>query len=44
MILKNLLHEEDLMICDEKDPLCIAGVMENQSKGAYHPIFPESVF
>jgi hypothetical protein len=21
------LHEEDLMICDEKGPLCIAGVL-----------------
>jgi len=31
--LERELHEEDLMICDEKDPMCIAGVFGGKSSG-----------
>jgi phenylalanyl-tRNA synthetase beta chain len=30
---KRELHDEDLMICDEKDPMCIAGVFGGKSSG-----------
>jgi len=26
MMFERMLHEEDLMICDDKGPMCIAGV------------------
>jgi phenylalanyl-tRNA synthetase beta chain len=41
------LHEEDLMICDEKGPLCIAGVFGGQSSGVSentNTIFLESAY
>ena len=30
---KRELHEDDLMICDEKDPMCIAGVFGGKDSG-----------
>jgi len=41
------LHEEDLMICDEKGPLCIAGVFGGKSSGVSETttsIFLESAY
>jgi phenylalanyl-tRNA synthetase beta chain len=41
------LHEEDLMICDEKGPLCIAGVFGGQKSGVTEntsSIFLESAY
>jgi phenylalanyl-tRNA synthetase beta chain len=41
------LHEEDLMICDEKGPLCIAGVFGGKSSGVTETtssIFLESAY
>ncbi|MGL2964889.1 phenylalanine--tRNA ligase subunit beta [Flavobacterium sp. RSB2_4_14] len=41
------LHEEDLMICDEKGPLCIAGVFGGKSSGVSettNSIFLESAY
>jgi phenylalanyl-tRNA synthetase beta chain len=41
------LHEEDLMICDEKVPLCIAGVFGGQNSGVSentNSIFLESAY
>ncbi|HKO78430.1 MAG TPA: phenylalanine--tRNA ligase subunit beta [Flavobacterium sp.] len=41
------LHEEDLMICDEKEPLCIAGVFGGKKSGvteATTSIFLESAY
>ena len=41
------LHEEDLMICDEKGPLCIAGVFGGKSSGVIettNSIFLESAY
>lgn len=41
------LHEEDLMICDEKGPLCIAGVFGGQNSGVSentNSIFLESAY
>ncbi|KQB42075.1 Phenylalanine-tRNA ligase beta subunit [Flavobacterium daejeonense] len=41
------LHEEDLMICDEKGPLCIAGVLGGQHSGVSNhttAIFLESAY
>lgn len=41
------LHEEDLMICDEKGPLCIAGVFGGKKSGvteATTSIFLESAY
>ena len=41
------LHEEDLMICDEKGPLCIAGVFGGQNSGVSentNTIFLESAY
>ncbi len=41
------LHEEDLMICDEKGPLCIAGVFGGQNSGVTDnttSIFLESAY
>lgn len=41
------LHEEDLMICDEKGPLCIAGVLGGKNSGvsdATSTIFLESAY
>lgn len=41
------LHEEDLMICDEKGPLCIAGVFGGQNSGVSentNAIFLESAY
>ncbi|MCA6423315.1 MAG: phenylalanine--tRNA ligase subunit beta [Flavobacterium sp.] len=41
------LHEEDLMICDEKGPLCIAGVFGGKSSGVTettNSIFLESAY
>lgn len=41
------LHEEDLMICDEKGPMCIAGVMGGKDSGvteATATIFLESAY
>lgn len=41
------LHEEDLMICDEKGPLCIAGVFGGKNSGVNeqtNAIFLESAY
>jgi phenylalanyl-tRNA synthetase beta chain len=41
------LHEEDLMICDEKGPMCIAGVFGGQNSGVSNnttSIFLESAY
>lgn len=41
------LHEEDLMICDEKGPLCLAGVFGGKNSGvteATNSIFLESAY
>ncbi|MSP85527.1 MAG: phenylalanine--tRNA ligase subunit beta [Flavobacteriaceae bacterium] len=41
------LHEEDLMICDEKGPICIAGVFGGQNSGVSENtknIFLESAY
>ena len=41
------LHEEDLMICDEKGPMCIAGVFGGQNSGVTETtnnIFLESAY
>lgn len=41
------LHEEDLMICDEKGPLCIAGVFGGKKSGvseSTNSIFLESAY
>ena len=41
------LHEEDLMICDEKGPLCIAGVFGGKKSGvseSTNAIFLESAY
>jgi phenylalanyl-tRNA synthetase beta chain len=41
------LHEEDLMICDEKGPLCIAGVFGGKGSGvteSTNSIFLESAY
>lgn len=41
------LHEEDLMICDEKGPLCMAGVFGGKSSGVTettNAIFLESAY
>ncbi|HQA74073.1 phenylalanine--tRNA ligase subunit beta, partial [Flavobacterium sp.] len=41
------LHEEDLMICDEKGPLCIAGVFGGKNSGVTettNAIFLESAY
>lgn len=41
------LHEEDLMICDEKGPMCIAGVFGGKSSGVTdttNSIFLESAY
>ena len=41
------LHEEDLMICDEKGPMCIAGVFGGSKSGvsaATNAIFLESAY
>lgn len=41
------LHEEDLMVCDEKGPLCIAGVFGGKSSGVTettNTIFLESAY
>ena len=42
-----ILHEEDLMICDEKGPLCIAGVFGGKNSGVSETtstIFLESAY
>jgi phenylalanyl-tRNA synthetase beta chain len=41
------LHEEDIMICDEKEPLCIAGVFGGKESGvseSTNSIFLESAY
>ncbi|MEY4432210.1 MAG: hypothetical protein RLZZ44_340 [Bacteroidota bacterium] len=41
------LHEEDIMICDDKGPLCIAGVFGGKESGvseSTHAIFLESAY
>jgi phenylalanyl-tRNA synthetase beta chain len=45
--IERTLHEEDLMICDEKGPLCIAGVFGGKSSGVTettNSIFLESAY
>lgn len=45
--IERTLHEEDLMICDEKGPLCIAGVFGGKDSGvteATNSIFLESAY
>ena len=45
--LERTLHEEDLMICDEKGPLCIAGVFGGKNSGVIETttsIFLESAY
>ena len=45
--LERTLHEEDLMICDEKGPLCIAGVFGGKNSGVSDnttSIFLESAY
>jgi phenylalanyl-tRNA synthetase beta chain len=45
--IERTLHEEDLMICDEKGPLCIAGVFGGKSSGVSESttsIFLESAY
>ena len=44
---ERILHEEDLMICDEKGPLCIAGVFGGKKSGVSentNSIFLESAY
>lgn len=44
---ERILHEEDLMICDEKGPLCIAGVFGGKESGVSENttnIFLESAY
>ncbi len=44
---ERILHEEDLMICDEKGPLCIAGVFGGKNSGVSETtstIFLESAY
>jgi phenylalanyl-tRNA synthetase beta chain len=44
---ERVLHEEDLMICDEKGPLCIAGVFGGKNSGvteSTQSIFLESAY
>jgi phenylalanyl-tRNA synthetase beta chain len=44
---ERILHEEDLMICDEKGPLCIAGVFGGKNSGvteSTQSIFLESAY
>ena len=44
---ERILHEEDLMICDEKSPLCIAGVFGGKNSGVTENtsnIFLESAY
>ena len=44
---ERILHEEDLMICDEKGPLCIAGVFGGKNSGVTERtsnIFLESAY
>lgn len=45
--IERTLHEEDLMICDEKGPMCIAGVFGGKSSGVTdttNSIFLESAY
>jgi len=45
--IERTLHEEDLMICDEKGPLCIAGVFGGKNSGVSertNSIFLESAY
>lgn len=45
--IERTLHEEDLMICDEKGPMCIAGVFGGQNSGVTETtnnIFLESAY
>jgi phenylalanyl-tRNA synthetase beta chain len=45
--IERTLHEEDLMICDEKGPLCIAGVFGGKNSGVTErttSIFLESAY
>ena len=45
--IERTLHEEDLMICDEKGPMCIAGVFGGQKSGVTEhttSIFLESAY
>ncbi|WP_348800441.1 phenylalanine--tRNA ligase subunit beta [Flavobacterium adhaerens] len=45
--IERILHEEDLMICDEKGPLCIAGVFGGKNSGVTETttsIFLESAY
>jgi phenylalanyl-tRNA synthetase beta chain len=45
--IERILHEEDLMICDEKGPLCIAGVFGGKNSGVSDnttSIFLESAY
>ena len=45
--IERTLHEEDLMICDEKGPLCLAGVFGGKSSGVNdttNTIFLESAY
>ncbi|WP_268846718.1 phenylalanine--tRNA ligase subunit beta [Flavobacterium aestivum] len=45
--IERTLHEEDLMICDEKGPLCIAGVFGGKKSGVTettNSIFLESAY
>jgi phenylalanyl-tRNA synthetase beta chain len=44
---ERILHEEDLMICDEKGPLCIAGIFGGKESGVTEnttSIFLESAY
>ena len=44
---ERLLHEDDLMICDDKNPLCIAGVLGGKDSGVSentNSIFLESAY
>eukprot|EP01035_Chromulina_nebulosa_P044062 gene44062-59671_t len=45
--IERTLHEEDLMICDEKGPMCIAGVFGGKNSGVTENttnIFLESAY
>jgi phenylalanyl-tRNA synthetase beta chain len=45
--IERTLHEEDIMICDEKEPLCIAGVFGGKESGVSETttaIFLESAY
>ncbi|WP_281335818.1 phenylalanine--tRNA ligase subunit beta [Flavobacterium eburneipallidum] len=45
--IERTLHEEDLMICDEKEPLCLAGVFGGKNSGVTEKttsIFLESAY